>query len=249
MYTDLASQFFKNLINSLYPVRLGLSESDWDPSELKEELHSLLQSNYFATENIKEVAASFMISITPIKHALDQDIRAIYQGDPASQSELEIILTYPGFYAIAAYRIAHELDKLNVKLIPRIITEYAHSKTGIEIHPSATIGKHFCIDHGTGIVIGETAIIGNHVKIYQGVTLGALSIDDRNTKGKRHPTIQDNVTIYAQATILGGNTIIGKGSTIGGNTWIIQSIPSYTKVSYQPEQINQTSQLNIIKHG
>lgn len=249
MYTDLASQFLDNLLNSLYPVRLGISENDWDPNELRDELQTLLKSNFFITEDPKSIASEFMKTIPVIKHALDKDIKAIYQGDPASRSELEIILTYPGFYAIAAYRIAHELDKLNVQLIPRIITEYAHSKTGIDIHPRAQIGNYFCIDHGTGIVIGETTIIGNHVKIYQGVTLGALSVATRNTKDKRHPTIEDGVTIYAQATILGGNTIIGKGSTVGGNTWITKSVPSFTKVSYLPEQINQISKLKIIKHG
>jgi serine O-acetyltransferase len=249
MYTDLASQFFNNLLNSLYPVRLGLSENDWDPDELKEELDILLKSNYFATPAVKDVAAKFMKTIPHIKNLLDQDIKAIYHGDPASKSELEITLTYPGFYAIAAYRIAHELEKLNIALIPRIITEYAHGKTGIDIHPGATIGNHFCIDHGTGIVIGETAIIGNHVKIYQGVTIGALSIENRSITSKRHPTIEDEVTIYAQATILGGNTIIGKGSVIGGNTWITISIPPNTKVSYLPEQIKQVSKLNVIKHA
>jgi serine O-acetyltransferase len=162
----------------------------------------------------------------------------MYEGDPAAKSKSEVVRTYPGFYAIAAYRLAHELYRLGVQDIPRVITEHAHSKTGIDIHPAAKIGEHFCIDHGTGIVIGETTIIGNHVKIYQGVTLGALSVDKHDAETKRHPTIEDHVVIYAAATILGGETIIGHDSVIGGNVWLTQSVPAYSKIYYQAKMYN-----------
>src|SRR5205085_1384856 len=155
--------------------------------------------------------------------ALMKDAASIAQHDPAATSAEEVVVAYPGFYAIAVYRLSHELYKLKVKTLPRLFTEYAHSKTGIDIHPGATIGEGFFIDHGTGIVIGETSIIGNNVKIYQGVTIGALLGSKESQKSKRHPTIQDDVIIYAGATILGGNTVIGTGSTIGGNVWLTSS--------------------------
>jgi serine O-acetyltransferase len=155
---------------------------------------------------------------------LDLDAAAALQGDPAAYSREEIILTYPGFYAVCIYRIAHAVYELKIPLIPRLLTEYAHEKTGIDIHPGARIGQSFFIDHGTGVVIGETAAIGRNVKIYQGVTLGALSVKKKLQSLKRHPTIEDDVVIYANATILGGDTVIGKGSVIGGNTWIIESV-------------------------
>ncbi len=164
-----------------------------------------------------------------IRELLKGDVAAAYDGDPAAQSFDEVVLSYPGITAIATYRVAHELFKAEVPLIPRIMSECAHSKTGIDIHPGATIGKNFFIDHGTGVVIGETTIIGNNVKIYQGTTLGAMSFpkDERGNiiKGKkRHPTIEDNVTIYAEATIL-GDIVIGKGSVIGGNVWVKETVP------------------------
>jgi len=164
------------------------------------------------------------------------DAQAINDGDPAAKSRDQVIRTYPGFLAIACYRIGHAFCQIGVPLLPRILTEYAHSRTGIDIHPRATIGTQFCIDHGTGIVIGETTIIGNNVKIYQGVTLGALSVKKEMAKIKRHPTIEDNVIIYAGATILGGNTIIGKNSIIGGNVWLTESIPPNSRV-YHKSQI------------
>jgi serine O-acetyltransferase len=164
---------------------------------------------------------------------INQDVDAMFAGDPAAKSRTEILRSYPGFYAIAAYRIAHLFHQNGVKLIPRMITEFAHSRTGIDIHPGATIGQYFCIDHGTGVVIGETTLIGNHVKIYQGVTLGALSVDKADADVKRHPTIEDNVVIYAGATILGGKTVIGKNSVIGGNVWLTKSVLPGSKVYYQ----------------
>lgn len=182
---------------------------------------------------------AFLERIPDIRGKLTLDVQAAYDGDPAARSFDEIILSYPGMFAIAVYRIAHELYHLEVPLIPRIMTEFAHRSTGIDIHPGAQIGDHFFIDHGTGVVIGETTVIGNNVRIYQGVTLGALSFKkDKNGRilkgGKRHPTIEDNVVIYAGATILGGDTVIGKNSVIGGNVWLLESVPPNTTVTHQP---------------
>ena len=174
------------------------------------------------------------------------DIEAIYNGDPAASSFEEIILCYPGFYAAMIYRLAHELYLLKLPLLPRIMTEYAHQKTGIDIHAGASIGEYFCVDHGTGVVIGETCRIGARVKLYQGVTLGALSFakDEHGNlvKGvKRHPDVEDNVIVYAGATILGGDTVIGHDSVIGGNVWLIHSVPPFSKVyNAQPSPLVKT---------
>jgi serine O-acetyltransferase len=157
-----------------------------------------------------------------------------------------VIRTYPGFYAIAAHRIAHCLLLNGVNLIPRIISEHAHRQTGIDIHPGAIIGDHFCIDHGTGIVIGETTTIGNHVKIYQGVTLGGLSVKKEDAEKKRHPTIENHVVIYAGASILGGDTVIGEGSIIGGNVWLTKSVPKNSKVYYQAKMTNSEGDTDTI---
>ncbi len=184
----------------------------------------------------EESAYLFLESIPGVRRMLAKDIQAAYEGDPAAQCIDEIILSYPAVYAITAYRVAHELQKLSVPLLPRMLTELAHSRTGIDIHPGAQIGESFFIDHGTGVVIGETTVIGNFVKLYQGVTLGALSFakdeEGRLIRGKkRHPTIEDNVVIYAGATILGGNTVIGEGSIIGGNVWLTESVPRGSRVA------------------
>ena len=175
---------------------------------------------------ITEIVNSFLTSLPDIKHKLETDVEAFIESDPAATSPEEIILSYPGLYSISVHRIAHELYKLGIKQIPRIMAEYAHNRTGIDINPGAEIGNYFFIDHGTGVVIGETTNIGNHVKIYQGVTLGAISINDASKlKGvKRHPTIKDNVTIYSGECILGGDTIINDNVTIGSNTFITKSI-------------------------
>ena len=186
----------------------------------------------------QRIAVEFLKKIPQIREYIETDVSAAFDGDPAAYNREEIVVTYPGFYAIMVNRIAHELHLLGVPLIPRIMTEHAHSLTGIDIHPGATIGKYFFIDHGTGIVIGETTVIGNNVKIYQGVTLGALSTRGGQTlkSVKRHPTIEDNVTIYSGATILGGETVIGKDVVIGGNSFITSSVLEGTKVSVkQPE--------------
>jgi serine O-acetyltransferase len=194
-------------------------------------------------------AVMYMVSALPeIQKILQHDIVAAYEGDPAAKSTMEVVLSYPGIYAIIVHRIAHLLYEKNVPLIPRIMSEYAHSITGIDIHPGAKIGPGFFIDHGTGVVIGETSVIGQNVKLYQGVTLGALSFEkDENgrlVKGiKRHPEVEDNVVIYAGATILGGNTIIGKNSEVGGNVWLTHSVPPASKVyNQQPKPLIRSAQ-------
>ncbi len=192
-----------------------------------------------ASAKAEEIVEAFIGKIPSIRDYLYTDIQAAYDGDPAAYSTDEIIFCYPGVFAISVYRIAHELWLLGVPMIPRIISEYAHNLTGIDIHPGATIGKYFFIDHGTGIVIGETTVIGEHVKIYQGVTLGGLSTrKGQQLKGvKRHPTIGDNVTIYSNTSILGGETIIGNDVVIGGNAFIIRSIPEGMKVNIRNPQL------------
>ncbi|MEA3240252.1 MAG: serine O-acetyltransferase EpsC [Pseudomonadota bacterium] len=194
-----------------------------------------------------EAAILFIKELPRLRTMLADDVRASMEGDPAAKSMDEVIFSYPGLFAITIYRIAHLLRKLEVPLLPRIMTEYAHSETGIDINPGAEIGEHFFIDHGTGIVIGETTTIGNQVRIYQGVTLGAISLSKdagvRYRDIKRHPTIEDEVIIYSGATILGGNTVIGARSIIGGNVWITKSIPPDTKVLLKnPELIHITSE-------
>lgn len=190
----------------------------------------------------EEICTKFFASLGDIQNMLLKDVEAAYNGDPAAKTKQEIIFCYPGLLAVFVYRIAHELYKMNVPLIPRIMSEYAHSHTGIDINPGAEIGEYFFIDHGTGVVIGETTIIGNNVKIYQGVTLGALSTRSGQLLRdiKRHPTIEDNVTIYSSASILGGETVIGKGSVIGGNAFITGSVPPGTRVSVKNPELKFT---------
>lgn len=186
---------------------------------------------------------ALLTALPEVKRTLQDDVEAAYEGDPAARSIMEVVMSYPGFQAIITHRIAHVLYKQGVPLIPRIMSEHAHSQTGIDIHPGATIGPRFFIDHGTGVVIGETTVIGTNVKLYQCVTLGALSFpkdsDGNPIKGvKRHPNVEDNVTIYAGATILGGATTIGAGSEIGGNVWLTHSVPPHSKVyNQQPKPL------------
>ena len=236
VFTQLLAALFPDFSHESYST-LGDFESHFKTLQNElEEMLRLTSGRKAMSEN--EVSTEFFDALPKIHQRLEYDIVAMYEGDPAAKSKNEVVRTYPGFYAIAAYRIAHELHRLGVDGIPRVITEHAHSKTGIDIHPAAKIGEHFCIDHGTGIVIGETAVIGNHVKIYQGVTLGALSVDKSDAEKKRHPTIEDNVVIYAGATILGGETIIGHDSVIGGNVWLTRSVPSNSKIYYQAKMYN-----------
>ncbi|RPI24979.1 MAG: serine acetyltransferase [Acidobacteria bacterium] len=185
-------------------------------------------------EKAEECCLKLMRTVPGLRKTLALDVQAAIDGDPAAKSCDEVIFSYPGIMAITIYRIAHELHRLNVPLIPRIMTEYAHRKTGIDIHPGARIGKRFFVDHGTGVVVGETTEIGDNVKLYQGVTLGALSFPREGASAmrgkKRHPSIEDNVIVYAGATILGGDTVIGHDSIIGGNVWLIHGVPPQTKV-------------------
>ena len=217
---------------------------DYSLDEAWEKLQELLDEEIGVSlnetnENKKTLLVQNILSALPkIKKELLTDLQSIYDGDPAAKTKAEILLCYPGFYAISIYRMAHVLYTLNIPYMPRIMTEFAHEKTGIDINPGAIIGEYFCIDHGTGIVIGETAVIGHHVKLYQGVTIGAKSFDlDENgnpkKSGKRHPNIGNHVVIYANATILGGDTTIGDHSIIGGNTWLIHSVEENSKIYYR----------------
>lgn len=228
------------LLDLLFPERQ--THPDRDVAQLKAhfiqseaDLLSILdRTKACETCNHGAVTKRFYEALPEMHRIMHTDATAIFEGDPAATSTFEVIRTYPGFFAIALYRVAHALMALDVPLLPRILTEHAHSQTGIDIHPAATIGEYFCIDHGTGVVIGETAVIGNQVKVYQGVTLGAMSVEKFLANTRRHPTIEDRVVIYAAATILGGDTVIGHDSVIGGNVWLTSSIPPYSTVYHQP---------------
>ena len=181
-----------------------------------------------------DVVWAFLEAIPKIRAALSLDIEALLEGDPAAQSQDEVILSYPGLRAILVHRIAHHFWTVGCRLVARMMHEHVHSQTGIDIHPGAQIGNHFCIDHGTGVVVGETCIIGDHVKLYQGVTLGALSVRRALAGQKRHPTLEDHVTIYAGSTILGGETVVGAHSVVGGNTWLVKSVAPFSVVESDP---------------
>ena len=211
---------------------------------LRDQLAAAMRFQNLRDEEPEEAAdaicAGFAKRLPEIKRLLLLDVEALYEGDPAASCREEVMITYPGFRAISIFRIAHELYTLKAPLIPRIMTEYAHEKTGIDIHPGATVGEYFFIDHGTGIVVGETTTIGDHVKLYQGVTLGAKSFElDENGNPvkniKRHPDIGNHVVIYANATILGGDTVIGDHCVIGGNTWLTRSVEAGSVVTYREE--------------
>lgn len=231
----------QELIYLLYPEQSEYQPKSVDELEhrfdtLEKQFGRILNATTACSSNDNmEKAKQFFHLIPDIYRVLNTDVDAIVAGDPAAKGRFEVIRAYPGFYAISFYRIAHALHKLDIPLIPRILTEHAHSKTGIDIHPNAQIGEHFFIDHGTGIVVGETCIIGNHVKLYQGVTLGALSVDKNMADVKRHPTVEDHVIIYSGATILGGETVIGHHSIVGGNVWLIHSLPPYSTVYHRAE--------------
>jgi serine O-acetyltransferase len=188
----------------------------------------------------EDVVLALMRALPEVRRLLAGDVHAAHRGDPAAESVEEIVFSYPSLKAIAAYRIAHVLRRACVPMIPRIITEHAHSQTGIDISPGAKIGERFFIDHGTGVVVGETAVIGDDVKLFQGVTLGALSVPNRTDTRKRHPTLEAEVTVYAGATILGGETVIGRGSVIGGNVWLVTSVPPNSKVFGRPREPGQS---------
>lgn len=238
---EIISGWALHLICLLYPELSLCSYSSIEEikdefKKLEGDLVNILNATVACRNcNNEETGKQFFEKVPHLYRLLNTDIYSLLTGDPAARIEFEVIRAYPGFFALCFYRIAHELSKLNVPLLPRILTEHAHSKTGIDIHPGAVIGDHFFIDHGTGIVIGETAHIGNHVKLYQGVTLGALSVDKSLGFTKRHPSVQDHVIIYSGATILGGETIIGHHSVIGGNVWLTKSIPPGSLVYHKPE--------------
>ncbi|SDD34099.1 serine O-acetyltransferase [Niabella drilacis] len=202
--------------------------------ELREKELKAIMELTDTCEQVSKKAGSFFRRLPELYRLLNTDIEAILSGDPAAKTRFEVIRAYPGFFAIAYYRIAHGLLSLQIPHLPRILTEHAHGITGIDIHPGATIGAYFCIDHGSGTVIGESTLIGAHVKIYQGVTLGALSVDKSLMDRKRHPTVEDGVVIYSNATILGGDTVIGSNSIVGGNVWLTRSIPPNSKVYHRP---------------
>ena len=226
IYHNLSREIFKSL--------------RYDPKRKHLDDESLSQQSV-------EITINLLHSLPKVREKLSKDVEAAYEGDPAAKSFNEVILSYPGLEAVTIYRIAHELHIQQVPLIPRIMTEFAHTRTGIDIHPGAEIGEYFFIDHGTGVVIGETCQIGNNVRIYQGVTLGALSFkkdkDGKLVKGiKRHPTIEDNVIIYAGATILGGDTLVGKNSVVGGNVWLVESVPPNTTVTLKSPELTYSNQ-------
>ncbi len=229
-YTGNLLMQIENEVNKQVQLALLMQQEGEQPCDPKQ-----------VEERATEISCAFMATLPSIRKKLYKDVQATFEGDPAAPDLDEIIYAYPGVFAMMVYRVAFELRRLEVPLMPRIMTEYAHSRTGIDINPGAQIGEYFCIDHGTGIVIGETTVIGEYVKVYQGVTLGALSTRGGQTLRdvKRHPTIEDRVTIYSNASILGGNTVIGHDSIIGGNTFITKSIPPNTKVNslYQHEEV------------
>ena len=244
------TSFFDSMLGSLFPSLCTVTFENEESfslylTKIRRQLTEIIRhSQIHHGEETNQLEDQFFHKIPSVYDYLLEDAAARFESDPAAKSIEEVVHTYPGFYAISAYRIAHELHVLGLPSVPRIITEYAHSKTGIDIHPGAHIGRHFCIDHGTGVVIGETAVIGNHVKLYQGVTLGALSVDKKDATKKRHPTLEDRVIVYAGATILGGQTTIGHDSIIGGNVWLTGSVQANSKIYYQANMEQNGSEVN-----
>ena len=240
----------KKIFKLLFPDNENLTglEIDLSGNALNEQLASIFDG---VAHDKEKTLNKFLDTLPSTKRILLKDAEFILESDPAAKQLIEVIAIYPGFFAIYCYRIAHSIDQLLVPLLPRMITEYAHKITGIDIHPGAIIGSPFSIDHGTGIVIGETTKIGNFVKLFQGVTLGALSVDKSKASKKRHPTIEDNVILYAGSTILGGETVIGRNSIIGGNVWLTESIAPFSIVYHKSEivirdQNNFQDPLNFI---
>lgn len=236
----MAEDFLNQLSNLLFPVSKEVTINPGKIDIVWEHLKLMLKELLLPLSSVlnkseDELVSNYFSLIPDIYDLLVLDANAIYEFDPAAHSIEEIVLAYPGFQAIMIYRLAHPLYLFEVPVLPRLLTEYAHAKTGIDINPGAKIGKSFFIDHGTGIVIGETTVIGDNVKIYQGVTLGALNVRKEEAKIKRHPTIEDNVVIYSGTTILGGNTVIGHDSIIGGNVWLTKSLEAYSIVYNKSE--------------
>jgi len=235
-----AQEFTDELINFLFPVCSGQNVSVGQAADTWQQLHHRLEQLLLPLQrhlntSIESLIEGYFDGIPHIYQQLLKDAEAILRFDPAAHSLEEIIVAYPGFYSIMVYRLSHRLYNLRIPVLPRLISEYAHSRTGIDIHPGAKIGESFFIDHGTGVVVGETCEIGNNVKLYQGVTLGALSVEKSLAHTKRHPTIEDNVIIYAGSTVLGGQTIVGHDSVIGGNVWLTESVLPYSVVYHKSE--------------
>jgi serine O-acetyltransferase len=233
------TSWVKRLIVLLFPEQATTTFTEIQHIEneftaLQNKLQLMIQAVDGSRQKGECTASIFFENLPALYNLMKSDMKAIFEGDPAAHSEFEVIRAYPGFFAISLYRVAHALDLLGLRLLPRIITEYAHSKTGIDIHPAAIIGPYFHIDHGTGVVIGESCHIGQHVKLYQGVTLGALSVNKSMAYTKRHPTLEDHVIVYSGATILGGETVIGRHSVIGGNVWLTSSIPPFSILYHTP---------------
>lgn len=231
--------FAQELVEFLFPVVENEKNYEAKHKRKQDNLRNQFLEILFAFSETcqldeEKITNAFFATIDECKEILMEDAKAMQQFDPAAKSIEEVVLTYPGFMAITAYRVANKLYHLQVPLVPRIISEWAHSITGIDIHPGATIGYPFMIDHGTGVVIGETTVIGKNVKVYQGVTFGALAVKKEEAEVKRHPTIEDNVIVYANSTILGGRTVIGHDSIIGGNCFIVDSVPAQSIVYHQP---------------
>ncbi len=243
-----AEHFIDNLYRLLFNLDATPCECEYEVAQrlkAKElEFSGIIYDYLKDNEVAQKETLSFFNSIENIYLTLLRDAQAILDNDPAAQNLEEVYIAYPGFYAIVVHRFAHQLWIQNLKLLARVWSEFAHSKTGIDIHPGAKIGNNFCIDHGTGIVIGETCVIGNNVKIYQGVTLGALSVSKDKMNAVRHPRIGDNVVIYSGATILGGQTHIGHDSTIGGNVWLTESVEPFTVMYYKSEVITKQKNLS-----
>ncbi|WP_026896784.1 serine O-acetyltransferase EpsC [Daejeonella oryzae] len=237
---ETISRWASDLICLLFPEQAKCTLNSIEDvtrafADKENELTSILNATTACQDcNNHLISETFFERLPELYRVLTTDINAIFEGDPAAKSEFEVIRTYPGFLAISFYRLAHLLLQLDVPLLPRLLTEFAHSKTGIDIHPGAKIDESLYIDHGTGIVIGETTEIGKHVKLYQGVTLGALSVNKTMANIKRHPTVEDHVIIYSGATILGGETVIGHHSLIGGNVWLTKSVQPHSTVYHMP---------------
>jgi serine O-acetyltransferase len=236
---EMAQEFIDGFFEFLFIPQKQKKMSQYELSKefesYKSHLAALVYDVIGDGEKTQSVADLFFEEVPAIYDALLDDAAAMLEFDPAAKSIEEVLMAYPGFFATAVYRFSHQLVMQDVNILPRVFAEYAHSKTGIDIHPAANIGRSFFIDHGTGVVIGETTIIGNNVKIYQGVTLGALSVNKDCAEVKRHPTIEDNVVIYSGATILGGATVIGHDSVIGGNVWLTNSVIPFSVVYHKSE--------------
>jgi serine O-acetyltransferase len=243
-----AHAFTDNIINFLFPFKVDrkctLAQIELNLAQLQIDFRGMLgPMESVLNRPINQITEEFFAEVPEIYRSLMADANNFLNFDPAAHSVESVVLYYPGFYAISVYRLAHVIHKLKVPFLPRMMAEFAHSKTGVDIHPGAKIGKHFFIDHGTGIVIGETSNIGDNVKIYQGVTLGAIYVEKIMKGRKRHPTIEDDVIIYSGSTILGGETVIGKGTVVGGNVWLTKSVPAYSVVYNVSKTVVRDSKL------